>query len=148
MASIDESELQSELEQELHELHDGEMESESEFESESFLGGIGNVLGGLPGESEVESESEFEGIGRRTVLRKSIKVSASLSRTPLRSLRRWPASRPRWCGRRIGGPFGRNLPLASTMRDKNLLRPAELLPGIQLAPQSLDAFLRATAFIQ
>ena len=60
--ALHESELESEFEQEAHEmelesLHEGAQEHESEF-----LGSIGNMLGGLlgEGESELESESEFE----------------------------------------------------------------------------------------
>jgi hypothetical protein len=56
-----ELELEDELESELE--GEGEFEDEGEGESEDFLGGIGNMLGGLLGESEFEdeSESEFEG---------------------------------------------------------------------------------------
>jgi hypothetical protein len=60
MASIYESELESELQHELHELHESELESESEAgEGEGILGSIGNVLGGLLGETEGAGESEL-----------------------------------------------------------------------------------------
>jgi hypothetical protein len=59
MATLHETELESEFEQEIHET---EFESLHEGEGENFLGGIGNVLGGLlgEGESELEGEGEFE----------------------------------------------------------------------------------------
>jgi len=49
-----ESELESEFEAEF------EAEGEGENEGEEFLGGLGNVLGGLLGEGETTQESEFE----------------------------------------------------------------------------------------
>jgi hypothetical protein len=56
---VRESELESEFEQ--------EFEAEGEGEGEEFLGGLGNVLGGLLGEGETtaasEFEDEFEGMG-------------------------------------------------------------------------------------
>lgn len=66
MASVYESELESELEQELqevHELHEGHTEGgfgEAGMEGEGILGTIGNVLGGLLGEGESELETESE----------------------------------------------------------------------------------------
>src|ERR1051326_7070518 len=62
MANLYSSELESELEQELHELHEGELEGEGEagLEGEGILGTIGNVLGGLLGEGEAEGEGEGE----------------------------------------------------------------------------------------
>src|SRR4051812_26338136 len=62
MATLHETELESEFEQEAHET---ELESLHEaHEGEHFLGGIANVLGGLLGEGEAElheTEHEFEG---------------------------------------------------------------------------------------
>src|SRR5947209_2216483 len=57
MANLYSSELEAELEQELHELHEGELEGEGEagLEGEGILGTIGNMLGGLLGEGEGES---------------------------------------------------------------------------------------------
>jgi hypothetical protein len=49
---VREGELESEFEQ--------EFEAEGEGESEEFLGGLGNMLGGLLGEGETTAESEFE----------------------------------------------------------------------------------------
>jgi hypothetical protein len=63
MASIYETELEAELEQEFHELHEGELEGElgeAGMEGEGILGTIGNVLGGLLGEQEGEFEGEGE----------------------------------------------------------------------------------------
>ncbi len=60
MATLHETELESEFEQEIHET---ELESLHEGEGENFLGGIGNILGGLLGEGESELEGEFEGEG-------------------------------------------------------------------------------------
>jgi hypothetical protein len=57
MATMQEHELESEFE---HELHESELES---GEHEGILGSIGNVLGGLLGEGEAESEFEHEGEG-------------------------------------------------------------------------------------
>jgi hypothetical protein len=54
MATMQEHELESEFE---HELHESELES---GEQEGILGAIGNVLGGLLGEGEGTGESEFE----------------------------------------------------------------------------------------
>jgi hypothetical protein len=62
---MQETELQSEFEQELHEqeLHEQELH-ELEAEQEGLLGGIGNILGGLLGEGEStgEMEAELEGV--------------------------------------------------------------------------------------
>jgi hypothetical protein len=60
MATLHETELESEFEQELHET---EFETLHEGEGENFLGGIGNLLGGLLGEGESELEGELEGEG-------------------------------------------------------------------------------------
>src|SRR5205085_1743725 len=49
MASIYESGLEGELEQELHEMHEGELEGEGE---------LGSILGSLLGEGELEGEGE------------------------------------------------------------------------------------------
>jgi hypothetical protein len=49
---VREGELESEFEQ--------EFEAEGEGEGEEFLGGLGNMLGGLLGEGETTAESEFE----------------------------------------------------------------------------------------
>lgn len=56
------SELEAEMEQELHELHEGALEGEGEagLEGEGIFGTIGNVLGGLLGEGEGEFEGEGE----------------------------------------------------------------------------------------
>jgi hypothetical protein len=51
-SGVREGELESEFEQ--------EFEAEGEGESEEFLGGLGNMLGGLLGEGETTAESEFE----------------------------------------------------------------------------------------
>lgn len=56
MASIYESELEGELEQELSGLHEGELEGEGEGE-------LGGLLSGLFGEGEGELELELEGEG-------------------------------------------------------------------------------------
>jgi hypothetical protein len=60
MATLYENELESEFEQEMHE---NELESLHEGEGENFLGGIGNILGGLLGEGESELEGELEAEG-------------------------------------------------------------------------------------
>ena len=52
--SMQETELESEFEQELHET-----EAEAGHEGEGILGSIGNVIGGLLGEGETESEMEL-----------------------------------------------------------------------------------------
>jgi hypothetical protein len=52
---MQETELESEFEQELHET-----ETEAGLEGEGILGSIGNVLGGLLGEGETEGELEAE----------------------------------------------------------------------------------------
>jgi hypothetical protein len=57
MATMQEHELESEFE---HELHESELESP---EHEGIFGTIGNVLGGLLGEGEAESEFELGGMG-------------------------------------------------------------------------------------
>jgi hypothetical protein len=57
MSTMQEHELESEFE---HELHETELEAS---EHEGVLGSIGNVLGGLLGEGESTGESEFEGAG-------------------------------------------------------------------------------------
>jgi hypothetical protein len=53
MSTLQETELESEFEQELHET-----EAEAGLESEGILGTIGNVLGGLLGEGESTGETE------------------------------------------------------------------------------------------
>jgi hypothetical protein len=61
--ALHESELESEFEQEAHEMElESLHEGAHEHEGEAFLGSIGNMLGGLlgEGEAELEGEGEFE----------------------------------------------------------------------------------------